>query len=371
MRSISCGRRAVGDRRRRGRCDRRTHRRQPVLHRRDHGHAAATATAAPRSARGVPTDGAGGRGRPSRRAPCRLRDLARRASVFLYSFDLRRARASSGRGPPTSSERPRGCRDPGARVGGRPALAGGSATRPCAMWRTRACRSASGSGSTSRSPTLCSPRAPASFAADHLELAALASLDLNPRDRTLAERAADAARRGRPRTPPHGEPLGRRSLRAGTGAGRAGGRLGRARGAGPGGLRRGPLLAGRVRRGSPRPGTARSSSGRRTRITFTLALALRFLGDIAINVEADWMKAEALLDRSLGRGRGARRAVGDQTYTPVRRLGAVDARPLRRGGGDLAAGARRRGARRPVGAGPRAHERSRSTAGETSTPASS
>ncbi|TMD09913.1 MAG: hypothetical protein E6J02_02570, partial [Chloroflexi bacterium] len=32
---------------------------------------------------------------------------------------------------------------------------------------------------------------------------------------------------------------------------------------------------------------------------FALALALRFLGDIAINVEADVDKAEALLQRSL------------------------------------------------------------------------
>ena len=32
---------------------------------------------------------------------------------------------------------------------------------------------------------------------------------------------------------------------------------------------------------------------------FTLALALRFLGDIAINVDADLDRAQALLDRSL------------------------------------------------------------------------
>ena len=71
---------------------------------------------------------------------------------------------------------------------------------------------------------------------------------------------------------------------------------------------------------------------------FTLALALRFLGDIAINVEADLDKAEALLDRVARRRGGARRPVGDRAHAAVRRAGcpgraATTTRPRRSGAG--------------------------------------
>ena len=83
------------------------------------------------------------------------------------------------------------------------------------------------------------------------------------------------------------------------GAGVARGPVGRPRGACAGGHGRSALLA----RASTRPPPTRSERaeaiGERTDDASTLALALRFLGDIAINVEADLDKAEQLLDRSL------------------------------------------------------------------------
>ena len=58
---------------------------------------------------------------------------------------------------------------------------------------------------------------------------------------------------------------------------------------------------------------------------WTLAMALRFRGDIAINVDADLEAAEAMLARSLAAAERLGRAVGDRTFSAVPRVGAVDA----------------------------------------------
>ena len=138
-----------------------------------------------------------------------------------------------------------------------------------------------------------------SFAAEHLELAALASLDLNPRDRRLADRAVDqlvqagdrARRRMVSRT---AVDLYERALalagseqtwtvreaRALGGIGEARYWLGEY------------VVATEVLERAVALGEAHDDP-------FALALALRFLGDIAINVDADLEKAEALLGRSL------------------------------------------------------------------------
>lgn len=138
-----------------------------------------------------------------------------------------------------------------------------------------------------------------SLASEHYELAALASLDLDPNDRTAPNRAADAllvagdrARRrmeSRSAIDRYERALvmagpesawGPREARTLAGLGEAGYWLGEYRLASDA-LTRAVALA-----------EAHDDS-------FALALALRFLGDIAINYEADVDKAEKLLDRSL------------------------------------------------------------------------
>ena len=138
-----------------------------------------------------------------------------------------------------------------------------------------------------------------SLAADHYELAARASLDLDPNDREAPDRAADAlvvagdrARRRmeiRSAIDRYDRALimsgaesgwGVREARALAGLGEARYWLGEYR------------LAGEALDRAVKLAEAHDDS-------FALALALRFLGDIAINFEADVDKAEKLLDRSL------------------------------------------------------------------------
>jgi len=137
------------------------------------------------------------------------------------------------------------------------------------------------------------------WAADHLELAALAALDLDPNDRTPADRAADhllvagdrARRRMESRTAIDyyertlsmsgpGEIWAVREARALAGMGEAHYWLGEY-----------PAATDDLNRAV--------ALGESNEDAFTLALALRFLGDIAINFEANVDKAEQLLDRSL------------------------------------------------------------------------
>ena len=138
-----------------------------------------------------------------------------------------------------------------------------------------------------------------SFAADHLELAALASLDLDPNDRTLPDRAADAllAAGDRARRRMEGRSAVDRYARAMALAGPE------ARW----GVREARILAGM---GEAHYWLAEYSTatvalsravalGEANRDPFALALALRFLGDIAINFEGDVDKAERLHNRSV------------------------------------------------------------------------
>ena len=137
------------------------------------------------------------------------------------------------------------------------------------------------------------------WAADHLELAAIASLDLDRDDRSVADRAADAlldaGDRARRRTESRTaieyyektlalagpeERWDVREARALAGIGEARYWLGEY-----------PAATDVLDRAV--------ELGRKVDDPFTLSLALRFLGDIAINVEADLDKAETLLDESL------------------------------------------------------------------------
>ena len=138
-----------------------------------------------------------------------------------------------------------------------------------------------------------------SFAAEHLELAARASLDLNPLDRRIPDRAVDqlilAGDRARRRMLSRAavDQYERALAMAGPEAtwgvreGRALGGLGEAR-----------YWLGEYQ-GATEVLTRAEALGESQDDPFTLALALRFLGDIAINIDADLEKAETLLERSL------------------------------------------------------------------------
>jgi class 3 adenylate cyclase/tetratricopeptide (TPR) repeat protein len=229
----------------------------------------------------------------------RLRDLARRASVFLYSFDL----------PELAAVDDDADRDELGELEDAEILVrdGGSGTT--ARWRVRhaTLREVAYASLPKRerlrlheqvADRLLSSGHP-SYAADHLELAAFASLDLDPEDRALPERAADAllgaadrARRrmeSRTAVDHYLRSLAMSGLEAGWG------------------VREARALAGM---GEARYWLGEYAEARQAledaatlatdhHDAFALALALRFLGDIAINVEADLEKAEELLDRSL------------------------------------------------------------------------
>jgi class 3 adenylate cyclase/tetratricopeptide (TPR) repeat protein len=230
--------------------------------------------------------------------PPELRDLARRASVFLYSFDLDELAPVSQATP----DQLRALED--AEI-----LVRDEAAGPDTLWRFR-------HGTVREVAYASLPKRERrrlheliaegllrsghrSYAADHLELAAQAAMDLDPSDRSLPDRAAEAlaaagdrARRrmeGRSAVdyyerelalagPEHG--WGVREARVLAGLGEARYWLGEYPAASEA-LDRAETL-----------GTTHDDA-------WTLAIALRFLGDIAINVEADVDKAGDLLDRSL------------------------------------------------------------------------
>jgi len=138
-----------------------------------------------------------------------------------------------------------------------------------------------------------------SLAADHLELAALAALDLDPNDRAIADRAVDALFVAGDRA--------RRRMESRSAIDRYVRALALA----------GPEAQWQVREARILAGVGEAhywlaeypaatlalnravTLGETHQDAFALALALRFLGDIAINFEADVDKAERLLSRSL------------------------------------------------------------------------
>ena len=286
----------------------------------------------------------------------RLRDLARRASVFLYSFDLPELGAVD---EAADLDELRDLEE--AEILVREVGSGGPA-----RWRVRhaTLREVAYASLPKRERLRLHERVAdrllaaghPSYAADHLELAAFASLDMDPQDRTLPERAADALlgaadrarRRMESRTavdhyrrtlamsgPEDG--WGVREARALAGMGEARywlGEYAEARDA----LERAATIATRAR-GRVRAG-ARAAVPRRYR-------------DQRRGRSRQGGGAARPVPR---RGRGARRAHGAHPDPAVRRLGAVDARGLRRVGEGVAA--RPRG-RRTTTTGGRACERSR------------
>jgi tetratricopeptide (TPR) repeat protein len=231
--------------------------------------------------------------------PPRMRDLARRASVFLYSFDLEEIRILDSE---VTVEELQLLED--AEILVREADGAGSPD-----WRLR--------HATLREVAYASlPKRERlrlhlvvaenllaaghrSWAANHLEQAALASLDLDPQDRSVAERAADALVTAGDRA--------RRRMLARTAIDYYQRALALAGPEDRWGVREARALAGMGEAHywmAEYPAATEAliralGLGEAQQDAFTLALALRFLGDIAINVEADVDKAERLLNRSL------------------------------------------------------------------------
>ena len=232
--------------------------------------------------------------------PTRLRDLARRAAVFRYSFD--REELALVDSAATEAELKQ-LED--AEVIVRDQRGSGGSV----PWRIRhATLKQVAYGSLPkrerqrlhlRVAEFLTARGNVSLAADHLELAALASLDLDPKDRSVADRAADALlvsgdrarrrmenrsaidryQRGLSMAGPE-ERWGKPEARMLAGIGEAYYWLG----------------------DYPAALTALNRAvalGEAHDDQFALTFAFRFLGDIAINYEADVDKAERLLNRSL------------------------------------------------------------------------
>ncbi|MGH2540691.1 MAG: tetratricopeptide repeat protein, partial [Actinomycetota bacterium] len=137
------------------------------------------------------------------------------------------------------------------------------------------------------------------WAAEHLELAALAAIDLDPSSRELRDRAADALAESGDRA--------RRRMESRSAIDRYERALAIAGDESGWGVREARALAGMGESGywlGEYPAATEAleravALGTRLDDDWSLALALRFLGDIAINVWADLDRAEALLDRSL------------------------------------------------------------------------
>jgi class 3 adenylate cyclase/tetratricopeptide (TPR) repeat protein len=231
--------------------------------------------------------------------PPRLRELARRASAFIYSFDHDEIVALD---PEATLEELQQLEE--AEILTREAR---SAMTP--RWRLRHAMLrdvAYGSlpkRERSRLHQLIATTLQAaghiSWAADHMELAAQASLDVVPNDRGVAEKAADALVAA-------GD-LARRRMESRSAVDYYERAL---RMAGPEegwGVREARALAGsgEARYWLGEYAAAKDALTRAVELAdeyednFALAMALRFLGDIAINVEADVDKAERLLARSL------------------------------------------------------------------------
>ncbi len=138
-----------------------------------------------------------------------------------------------------------------------------------------------------------------SYAADHLERAALASLDLDPNDRTIPERAADALALAGNRA--------RRRMENRSALDYYERALAMAGPEGTWGVREARVQAGM---GESRYWLSEYPAaidvldravelGRAKEDDWSIALALRFRGDIALNIEGDLERAEELFDQSL------------------------------------------------------------------------
>ncbi|HEU4865334.1 MAG TPA: adenylate/guanylate cyclase domain-containing protein [Actinomycetota bacterium] len=231
--------------------------------------------------------------------PPRLRELTRRASTFFVSFDLDEIRTID---PDVSDEELEKLEE--AEV-----IVREDESHAVPRWRVRhatlkdVAYASLPKRERVRLHQLLADRllgaGHAAWAADHLELAAINALDLDRADREVAERAVRAL--------VDAGDVARRRMESRTAIDYYDRALALAGAEERWGIREGRALAGAGEAHywlgeypAARQALERAVElGTATGDAFTLALALRFLGDIAINVEADLDKAEDLLARSL------------------------------------------------------------------------
>jgi class 3 adenylate cyclase/tetratricopeptide (TPR) repeat protein len=228
----------------------------------------------------------------------RLRELARRASVFMYGFDLDELRVVD----PAAAETELAALEDAEVLVRDPDSA-------APRWRLRhATLKDVAYGSLPKRERLRLHRLIAreqlqrghrAWAADHLELAARAALDLDPRDRRAADEAADALVASGDRA--------RRRMESRSAIDRYERALALASPEPTWGVREARALAGMGEalywlgeyHAAVEALDRALRLGEATDDPFSLALALRFRGDVAINYEGDVDKAEQLLGRSL------------------------------------------------------------------------
>ncbi len=229
----------------------------------------------------------------------RLRDLARRASVFRYAFDLNELRFVDADATAEELQQLEDAeilvRDP--QPGGLQRWRIRHATLKDVVYNSLPKRERERLHQMVAQSLLDSGHP--SLAADHLELAATASLDLDPNNRRLADRAVDALLVAGDRA--------RRRMESRTAIDRYQRALAMAGLEVRWAAREARILAGMGEAhywlGEYVPATHALQRavelGEACQDAFALALALRFLGDIAINFEADVDKAEKLLNSSV------------------------------------------------------------------------
>src|SRR6266508_4425013 len=231
--------------------------------------------------------------------PQRLREVTRRASTFFVSFDLKELRTID---PQVTDSELRKLEE--AEI-----VVREHESHTVARWRVRHAmlKDVAYASLPKRervrlhqliADRLFADRHP-TWAAEHLELAALASLDLDQDDRSVVERAADALLEAGDRA--------RRRMESRTAIDYYERALALAGPEDRWGVREARALAGigeaRYWLGEYPAATEALDRavelGRKVEDPFALALSLRFLGDVAINVEGNVDKAEKLLDESL------------------------------------------------------------------------
>jgi class 3 adenylate cyclase/tetratricopeptide (TPR) repeat protein len=231
--------------------------------------------------------------------PPRLREITRRASTFFVAFDMDELRAVD---PDVTEQELRQLEDSEILAREHESAAG---TR----WRVRhsTVKDVAYASLPKRERArlhraiadLLIEQGHRSWAADHLELGAVAALDLDEDDRELAELAAHALL--------HAGDRARRRMEIRTATDYYERALALAGPEERWGVREARALAGlgeaRYWLGEYADATSALERavelGTTARDAFALAIALRFLGDIAINVEANVDKAEKLLEESL------------------------------------------------------------------------
>ncbi|HET7467821.1 MAG TPA: tetratricopeptide repeat protein [Candidatus Dormibacteraeota bacterium] len=231
--------------------------------------------------------------------PPRLRDLARRISVFMYGFDLEELAVVDPEATASELEQ----------LEEAEVLVDEPTAPPGHRWRLRhSMLKEVAYASLPKRERLRLHRLVAahvtkagyhSAAADHLYLAALASIDLDPNDRSAPDEAADSLLKSGDRA--------RRRMESRSAVDRYERALTMC-GSEPGwAVREARILAGlgEARYWLSEYPAAREALTRAVEVgesaddPFALAMAFRFLGDVAINYEGDVDKAERLLQRSL------------------------------------------------------------------------